>query len=132
MNPVPVIATEVSAEPAMAEDGEMEAMAGVGFWAGGGGVVEVIPPPQPDMKEIKDRTEVRRTHLERFIMLLMEETKDLKQPSGNARNYTGSYSLCKYLTYTYPNFKERITSSRIDIRLRHFQEMTSISECATR
>ena len=44
MNPEPVIATGVSAEPATVDDGVIAVMAGRGF---GGGFVGVPPPPQP-------------------------------------------------------------------------------------
>jgi hypothetical protein len=47
MNPVPLIAIGVSAEPATAADGLMAVIAGTGFSVGGGFVVVDDPPPQP-------------------------------------------------------------------------------------
>lgn len=60
MNPDPVIVNDVCPEPATAEDGVTAAMAGMGFKTGGGFVEAGIPPPQPVMKNMDDRTEARR------------------------------------------------------------------------
>ena len=67
MNPEPVIVTGVSAEPSIAEEGVIEAMAGTGFETGGG-TVEAVPPPQPAMKETVDRSKVTRTNMWRFMV----------------------------------------------------------------
>jgi len=47
MNPVPVIVTVVSVEPATVDDGLSAVMTGRGFEFGGGFVVAVVPAPQP-------------------------------------------------------------------------------------
>jgi len=47
MNPEPVIVTGVPGEPATAEEGVTEIMAGVGFDVGEGFVGAAGPPPQP-------------------------------------------------------------------------------------
>jgi hypothetical protein len=57
MNPEPLIVTDVSVEPATAEDGVVAVMAGTGFEIGGG----------PVMNQIQDRAKAERRHVARFI-----------------------------------------------------------------
>jgi hypothetical protein len=67
MNPEPVIVTDMSVEPATAEDGVIAVMAGTGFELGAGFAGAVDPPPQPVTNQMQDRTEAERTHVARFI-----------------------------------------------------------------
>lgn len=64
MNPEPVIVTDVSVEPATAEDGVVAVMAGTGFEIGGG---FVVPPVQPVINQIQDSAKAERRHVARFI-----------------------------------------------------------------
>jgi hypothetical protein len=64
MNPEPVIVTDVSVEPAIAEAGVAAVMAGTGFEFGGG---FVVPPVQPAINEIQASAKPERTHVARFI-----------------------------------------------------------------
>lgn len=59
MNPDPAIVTGVCPEPATTEDGVTPVMAGTGFDIGGG-FVEAVPPPQPVMRNMDDRTVAKR------------------------------------------------------------------------
>jgi hypothetical protein len=68
MNPVPVIVTGVSVEPAPIEDGFTVMMAGMGFETGGGFVGAVAAPPHPAITHIKYRKQGKRAHLVRFIV----------------------------------------------------------------
>lgn len=64
MNPEPVIVTDVSLEPAKAEDGVVAVMAGTGFEIAGG---LVVTPAQPVINQIKDSEKAERAHVARFI-----------------------------------------------------------------
>lgn len=67
MNPSPAIVTDVPAEPAMTEDGVIAVMAGTGFEAGVGLGGAAVPPPQPVMAHMQDKTESESRHAARFI-----------------------------------------------------------------
>lgn len=60
MNPNPAIVAAVAPEPATTEDGVTALMAGTGFEAGGGFVEAGVPPAQPVMRSMDDRTEARK------------------------------------------------------------------------
>ena len=67
MNPSPAIVTDVPVEPAMTEDGVIAVMAGMGFEVGVGLGGAVIPPPQPVMAHMQDKTGRESRHAARFI-----------------------------------------------------------------
>lgn len=77
MNPEPVIATGVSVEPARMKEGVISVMAGTGFELGEGFVGAAVPPPQPVIRQIQDKTEAERTHVARFIEGFVSQTNRL-------------------------------------------------------
>jgi hypothetical protein len=59
--------TDVSIEPAMMEDGVIAVIAGAGFEVGVGLAGAVVPPPQPVIIPMQDKTVAESTHVARFI-----------------------------------------------------------------
>jgi hypothetical protein len=76
IKPVPVMVTAVLAEPATAEVGLIDVIAGVGFCTGGV-VPPELPPPQPQIRRMKDRRKPKKAHTERFIGGSRVETESI-------------------------------------------------------
>ena len=93
MKPEPAMVTGVSGEPAGAEDGVTEMADGTGLESGGGGLGEALePPPQPDRKGVRHKTDARRTDAIRAIGLLWKVR--LLVRCGNRTQY---YAFCRAL-----------------------------------
>lgn len=67
MNPEPLIETDASAEPAVADDGVSEVIDGEGFKVGPGVPGLDVPPPQPLRNWIPHKTKARGAHVARVM-----------------------------------------------------------------